>query len=194
MAKQPVTRYSAANYLAMERASSEKHEFAYGEIFAMGGASAHHVIIVNNMVRVFGNAFLHRPCQVYSNDLRLSVDAKQRYTYPDIVVVCGQPQFVDNQFDTLVNPELIVEVLSDSTKNYDRGEKFEEYRRIESFCEYVIVDQTRVHVERWTKRSEDTWVLWETNSLDAVVQLDSVGVALPVSDIYFKIDFAAETV
>lgn len=95
MAKLPITRDTAAEYLAMERASDEKHEFAYGEIFAMGGASAHHVIIVNNTVRVFGNAYVQRACQVFSNDLRLRVDAKQQYAYPDIVVVCGQPQSLD---------------------------------------------------------------------------------------------------
>jgi Uma2 family endonuclease len=188
MSKQPITRISAADYLSMERNSSEKHEFAFGEIFAMTGASARHVVIVTNLVREISSQLLQRPCQVYSSDLRLCVDASHRYTYPDVVVVCGQPQFLDDTLDTLLNPELIVEVLSESTRNYDRGDKFQQYRGIPSFREYLLVDQEKVHVERYSKQSDGTWSLWETDALADVVQLNSVGAALPVSEIYFKID------
>jgi Uma2 family endonuclease len=189
MSKQQKARFTAAAYLSMERGSSEKHEFAFGDIYAMGGASARHVEIVSNIVRELGNQLRQRPCRVYSTDLRLCVDADQRYTYPDVVVVCGQPQFLDDQIDTLLNPDLIVEVLSESTRNYDRGDKFQQYRGIPSFREYLLVDQAKVHVERHTKQQDGTWSLWETDSSDDVIQMESIAVTLPVSEIYLKIEF-----
>ena len=133
MSKQPITRISAADYLSMERNSSEKHEFAFGGIIAMTGASARHVVIVTNLVREISSQLLQRPCQVYSRDLRVCIDADNRYAYPDDVVVCNQPKFLDDTLDTLLNPELIVEVLSESTRNYHRGDKFQQYRGIPSF-------------------------------------------------------------
>jgi Uma2 family endonuclease len=189
MARQEKPRYTADEYLAMERASGEKNEFEFGEIYAMGGASARHVAIVTNIAGELRNQLRQHPCHVYSADLRLCVDAKQRYTYPDVVVVCGQPQFLDKDLDTLLNPDLIVEVLSESTRNYDRGDKFQQYRGIPSFREYLLVDQAKAHVERYTKQADGTWSLWETDSLNETVRLESVGAALPLSEIYFKIDF-----
>jgi len=172
----------------MDRQSSENHEFAYGEIFAMPGASARHVVIVGNIAGELSNQLRQRPDRVYSSALRLCVHPDRCYTYPDVVVVCDKPQLLDDQFDTLLNPDLIVEVLSESTRNYDRGDKFQHYRGIASFREYLLVDQTRVHIERYTKQSDGTWSLWETDALGDVVQLNSVGAALPVSEIYFKIE------
>lgn len=188
MSKLAKPHFTAAEYLSMERAASEKHEFAFGEIFAMTGASARHVVIVTNLVREISNQLLQRPCQVYSSDLRVCIDAVNCYAYPDVVVVCNQPKFLDDTLDTLLNPELIVEVLSESTRNYDRGDKFQQYRGISSFREYLLVDQERVHVERYSKQSDGTWSLWETDLLADVVRLESLGVALPVSEIYFKVD------
>ena len=190
MSKLERPNFTAAEYLSMERASSEKHEFAFGEIFAMTGASVTHGRIVTNLVRVLGNELLERPCDVFTSDLRLCVDPKNRYTYPDIIVICGKPQFLDNQFDTLLNPDLIVEVLSDSTRNYDRGEKFQQYRSIPSFREYLVVEQAKIHVERYSKQPDGTWSLWETDLLDGVVQLSSIGVAIQVSDIYRRTDLS----
>ena len=185
-------QFTAREYLELERQSSEKHDFAFGEIFAMTGATARHVAIVSNLVRELGNQLLQRPCQVYSSDLRLCVDADHRYAYPDVVVVCSPPRFLDNTLDTLLNPDLIVEVLSESTRNYDRGDKFQQYRGILSFREYLLVDQEKIHVERYSKQNDGTWSLWETDSSADVVNLDSIGVALPVSEIYFKISLAAQ--
>jgi len=189
MSKLQKARITAAEYLSMERAASEKHEFAFGEIYAMGGASATHVEIVGNIVRELGNQLRQRPCRVYSTDLRLCVDADQRYTYPDVVVVCGQPRFLDGEFDTLLNPDLIVEVLSESTRNYDRGDKFQQYRGIPSFRECLLVDQANAHVERYAKQNDGTWSLRETDSLNEGVHLESISVTLPLSEIYLKIDF-----
>ncbi len=189
MSKVEKPSFTAAEYLTMERQSSEKHEFAFGEIFAMTGATARHVGIVSNLVRELGNQLRHRPCQVYSTDLRVCIDADNRYAYPDVVVVCNPPKFLDDTLDTLLNPELIVEVLSESTRNYDRGDKFQQYRGAPSFREYLLVDQDKVHVERYSKASDGTWSLWETDSINHAVRIESVGIALAVSEIYFKIDF-----
>jgi len=189
MSKQQKARFTAAEYLSMDRASSEKHEFAFGDIYGMGGASARHVEIVGNIVRELGNRLRQQPCRVYSTDLRLCVDAEHRYTYPDVVVVCGQPQFLDDEIDTLLNPVLIVEVLSESTRNYDRGDKFQQYRGIPSFREYLLVDQAKAHVERYAKQNDGTWSLYETDSLNEFVHLESISVTLPLSEIYLKIDF-----
>jgi Uma2 family endonuclease len=164
--------FTAAEYLSIERQSSEKHEFAFGEIFAMTGASARHVEIVGNICGELGNRLRQRPSRVYSSMLRLCVDANQIYTYPDVVVVRDQPRFLDDQLDTLLNPDLIVEVLSESTRNYDRGDKFQQYRGISSFREYLLVDQERVHVERYSKQNDGIWQLWETDAIDDVVQLE----------------------
>lgn len=189
MARQEKPRFTAAEYLSMERASDVKHEFAFGEIYAMSGASARHVGIVSNIVGELRNQLRQRPCQVYSTDLRLSVDANQRYTYPDVMVVCDRPRFFDKQLDTLLNPELIVEVLSESTRNYDRGDKFQQYRGIRSFREYLSVDQDKAHVERYSKQNDGTCSLSETDDMNGSIQLDSVGAKLPLAEIYFKIDF-----
>ena len=126
---------------------------------------------------------------MYSTELRLCVDADQRYTYPDVVVVCGQPRFLDGELDTLLNPDLIVEVLSESTRNYDRGDKFQQYRGIPSFRECLLVDQANAHVERYAKQNDGTWSLRETDSLNEGVHLESISVTLPLSEIYLKIDF-----
>jgi len=191
MSKVERKKFTAAEYLSMERQSSEKHEFVFGDIFAMTGASARHVEIVGNLVRELGNQLRSSSCRVYSADLRVCVDADHRYAYPDVVAVCTQPKFLDATLDTLVNPELIVEVLSESTRNYDRGDKFQQYRGILSFREYLLVDQERVHIERYSKGTDGTWSLWETDAIDDVVPLESVGVRLAVSEIYLKIDFSA---
>ena len=133
MSKLERPHFTAAEYLSMERASSEKHEFAFGEIFAITGASVRHVVIVGNIAGELGNQLRQRPDRVFSSALRLCVSPDRCYTYPDVVVVCGQPKFLDDKQDNLLNPDLIVEVLSESTRNYDRGDKFQQYRGIPSF-------------------------------------------------------------
>lgn len=192
MAKQEKSRFTASEYLALERASEVKHEFAFGEIYATSGVSARHVAIVSNIVGELSNQLRQRPGQVYSADLRLSVAVGHRYTYPDVIVVCDKPHLLDKELDTLLNPDLIVEVLSESTRNYDRGDKFQQYRGIPSFREYLLVDQAKAHVERYSKQSDGTWSLWETDDIDATVQLDSVGAKLKLDEIYLKIDFTGE--
>jgi Uma2 family endonuclease len=190
MATQPKKRYSPEEYLALERSSGTKHEYFNGEIFAMSGASSRHILIVTNLVTGLWSRLRQGPCRVFSTDLRVKVDTTGLYTYPDVVVLCGPPEFSDEQKDTLLNPALIIEVLSDSTKDYDRGGKFEQYRTIGSFAEYLLVAQDRPHVEHYIRQTDGSWVLHETNRLEDTIQLKSAPCSLPLSEIYDKIDFS----
>ena len=191
MASNPKTHYTPEDYLALERRADAKHEYYNGEIFAMSGASKWHVLIVTNLVGELHSQLKDGPCQVYSTDLRVRVAPAGLYTYPDVIVVCDDPRFSDEQEDTLINPALIVEVLSESTKDYDRGGKFEQYRAIDSFVEYLLIAQDRPHVEHYSRQPDGSWLLQETNNPAASIQLKSVPGSLSLSDVYNKIEFAS---
>lgn len=188
MSTRPRHLYTPDEYLALDREAEVKSEYLGGEVFAMGGASSRHVAIVSNLVRELGNQLRERPCIVYSSDLRVQVGDAGMFAYPDVVVVCGRSEFRDDRRDTLVNPLLIVEVLSSSTKNYDRGEKFEQYRRIPTFLEYLLVAQDTVHIEHFTKQGDGTWLLAETDDAGATIELGSIGCRLAAAEIYAKLD------
>lgn len=191
MPSQPKPYLTPEQYLALERTAAYKSEYFRGEMFAMAGASPMHVLIVSNIVAILHGQLRHRPCTVYSTDLRVKVHASELYTYPDVVVVCGDLQFDDDQQDTLLNPLLIIEVLSESTKDYDRGGKFTQYRKIPSFAEYVLVAQDECHVEHFVKQAQGGWLLSETNRLEDTFILSSIECRLPLSDVYEKIRFPA---
>jgi Uma2 family endonuclease len=188
MSTQPKTRYTPEEYLALERKAAYKSEYYNGEIFAMAGASRRHVLIVTNLVAELRAQLKKRDCEVYSADMRLNVAPTGPYTYPDVIVVCGEPQFSDEQKDTLINPNVIVEVLSESTQGYDRGGKFEQYRTLESFKEYVLVAQDKPHVEHFTRQSDNRWILTETNNMEDSIELSSIGCSLPLAEIYDKVE------
>ena len=173
-------------YLAGERSSSEKHEFFDGEIFAMAGASFEHNKIVANLVGELRSALRHRPCDVTPSDLRVKVPATGLYTYPDVTVLCGEPLFEDEARDTLLNPTVLVEVLSDSTEGYDRGKKFRNYRSITTFREYVLVAQDMMSVERYTRGDDGVWSLHERGPGEQLV-LASLGCEIAVDEIYLKV-------
>ena len=189
---QPKTRYSPERYLELERTCDERNEYFDGEIFAMGGASARHVLIVTNVAGELRTQLRERACTVFSTDLRVRVSDEGLYTYPDVVVICGRPAYSDDFRDMVANPQVIVEVLSKTTKNYDRGEKFEQYRRIASFVECVLIAQDRLHVEHYTKQADGTWVLFETNDPGGAIELSSLGCRLPLSEIYAKTEDVAD--
>jgi Uma2 family endonuclease len=191
MASQPKTRYTPEEYLALERSCEAKHEYYNGEIFVMGGATKQHVSIVTNLVGELHSQLKESPCTVYSTDLRVQVAPTGLYTYPYVIVLCDQPRFSDEQQDTLVNPALIIEVLSESTKDYDRGGKFELYRTIDSFVEYLLIAQDRPHVEHYIRQPDGSWVLHETNNLEDTIHLKSVRCSLRMADTYLKIDFSS---
>lgn len=177
-----------AEYLALERRSAEKHEYLAGEVFAMTGASRAHNLIVTNLVRELGQQLKRRPCQVFASDMRVKVSASGLYTYPDVVVVCGEARFEDEQVDTLLNPTLIVEVLSDSTEAYDRGEKFEHYRKLPSLAEYLLVAQDRPHLDQFVRQADAQWLLAEWHGRDATVRVPSVDAVLALDEVYDKLE------
>ena len=181
-------RFTPEEYLALERKAERKSEYFNGEIFAMSGASPQHVLIVTNVVAELRGQLKTRPCTVYSTDLRLKVSAAGLYTYPDVIVVCGEPQFDDDHKDTLLNPTLIVEVLSESTKDYDRGGKFEQYRMIESFVEYVLIAQDKPHVEHFVRQADNRWLLSETNRMKDTIELTSIACNLILTEVYDKVE------
>jgi Uma2 family endonuclease len=191
MASQPKTRYTPEEYLALERSGEAKHEYYNGEIFAMSGASKWHVLIVTNLVYELQSQLKDGSCQVYSTDLRVRVAPTGLYTYPDVILLCDEPRFSDEQQDTLLNPALIIEVLSESTKDYDRGGKFELYRTIDSFVEYLLIAQDRPHLEHHVRQPDGSWILHETNNLEDTIHLKSVQCSLRMADIYLKIDFSS---
>ena len=178
---------SVEEYLAMERESEEKHEYLDGEIYAMGGASVNHTLIVTNVVIDLGTQLRSRDCTVHSSDLRVKVSSTGLYTYPDVVVVCGEPQFDDQMKDTLTNPTLIVEVLSETTKSYDRGDKFAHYRSLPSFMEYVLIAQDTPHVEHFLRQPNKSWTLYEKDSIEDTIELASIGCTLSLADVYDKV-------
>jgi Uma2 family endonuclease len=190
MSTHPQKRFTPEEYLALERKTPLKSEYFNGEIFAMGGASPSHVLIVSNIVSDLSRQLKKRPCTVYASDLRVKVAPTGLYTYPDVVVVCGKALFDDDQKDTLLNPTLIVEVLSESTKDYDRGGKFEHYRAVESFKEYVLVAQDKHHVEHFVRQPDRRWLLSETNRIEDTLDLTSIGCRLALAEVYDKVEMA----
>lgn len=176
-----------AEYLAQERLAERKSEYLDGRVYAMAGAGRAHNLISVNIARHLGNQLAGRPCETYIADMRVKVSASGLYTYPDVTVACGAIQLEDQHADTLLNPSVIVEVLSPSTEKYDRGEKFAHYRRLPSLQEYVLVTQERMRVEHYA-RSGDQWVLTELNQPDAVLELPSIQCHVLLQDIYDKVE------
>lgn len=184
MSTDPKHLYTPQEYFEFDRTANYKNEYLNGEIIAMGDASPRHVLIATNTASELRSGLRGSGCRVFSVDLRVRVNEDGLYTYPDVVVVCGRPEFADSQEDTLTNPRVIVEVLSASTRNYDRGDKFEQYRSIESLVEYILVSQDRIHVEQYIRQSDGSWRLTETNDPEAEIQLATVNCRLAVREIY----------
>lgn len=182
---EPKTRLTVEQYLALERKAETKSEYLNGEVFAMTGATREHNLIVLNVGASLHAQLRGRSCEAYIGDMRVRVSTTGLFTYPDVVVVCGEPD-LDNGFDTLLNPTLIVEVLSESTEDYDRGTKFAHYRTIPSLSEYVLVAQKEVHVEHFIRQA-DGWLLTETSDLGDTVELPSIGCRLSLKDVYERV-------
>ena len=188
MSSQGAIFLTPEQYLEIERRAEQKSEYYNGEMFAMAGAGRWHVLIVTNLVSALSQRLRKRPCEVYSTDMRLKVSPSGLYTYPDVVVVCGGPQFADDRQDTLLNPSLIIEVLSESTQDYDRGRKFELYRTLLSLVDYLTVAQDHPHIEHST-RQEGGWQLVDYNSPAESIHLASIDTALPLAEVYDKVEF-----
>ena len=180
------TYFTPEEYIALERKAEYKSEYFNGHIIAMSGASRQHNLIVMNISGELHVQFKGRGCEVYTNDMRVRPSPRDTYVYPDVVVVCGEPEFEDDVFDTLLNPILIVEVLSPSTERRDRGEKFTRYKHLAALQEYLLVSQDKVSVEHH-RRHGTQWVLSHYRELAEVLPLPSIGCELPLHDIYARI-------
>jgi Uma2 family endonuclease len=187
------TLLTPQEYLDLERKSEIRSEYIDGEMVAMSGASLRHALIAGNLYRELSSQMRERACTAYAADLRVKVSPTGMYTYPDIVALCEKPELEDEQLDTLLNPAVIIEVLSDSTEAYDRGKKFAHYRRIDSLREYVLVSQNEIRIEYFV-RAADRWILSEVSGPDAVLHLESIDCHVPVSTIYEKVEFDAELI
>jgi Uma2 family endonuclease len=161
----PKPYLSSAEYLAFERQSESKHEYFRGELFAMSGASQSHVTIFMNTSHLLVGQLKGRSCRAFGADMRVKVSPTGLYTYPDLVVVCGRPRFADKELDTLLNPTVIVEILSKSTEAYDRGEKFAHYRTLDTLTDYLLISQDRALIEHFTRQADGGWLLTESAGL-----------------------------
>ena len=186
---QRVARLTPTEYLKLERAAELRHEYFNGEMFAMSGGSPQHSLIKMNTGRDLGNKLKHRPCTAFDSDLRIRVSSSGLYTYPDISVVCGELEFDDNQRDTMLNPTLLVEVLSASSEAYDRGEKFAHYRQIASLREFVLISQKSPSIERYLRNPDETWTLTAVIGRDANIHLPSIDVTLSLAEVYERVTF-----
>lgn len=180
--------YTVDEYLAFEREAFEKHEYSDGEIVAMAGASREHNLISTNTAAELRYRLKGKNCEVYANDMRVQMKGK-RYCYPDVVVVCGEPQFADNEFDILLNPTIVVEVLSSSTRLRDKTEKLETYQKMESIKECLLIEQYFMRVEHYIKQTPNQWLLRIYENAEDIVNLESIGCAIPLSDIYLQVKF-----
>jgi Uma2 family endonuclease len=186
MATDPHQRLTIPEYLAFERQSETRHDYLDGEVFAMTGASRPHNLIAGNIFREIGNQLRRRSCEVYMEAMRVRTPAGL-FTYPDVVAVCGEPRFDDIHFDTLLNPTLLVEVLSPSTEAYDRKTKTVQYRSIPSLEEYLLVAQDQIRIERWSKDGEDEWQSQDLTGLEQILELPSIRCRLLLGDIYERV-------
>ncbi|HEX9652218.1 MAG TPA: Uma2 family endonuclease [bacterium] len=189
--QKPATKYfTREEYLAREETAEYKSEYYRGEIFAMAGTSATHNRILLNLASFLNRELPKKRCDVFASDIRLQVESKDLFTYPDIMAVCDKPQFYENRNDTITNPLIIFEILSESTKNYDRGDKFEFYRAIPTLKEYVLIDQYKVHVEQFAIGDAGKWVLTEHNEIHNELKLIALDLTIPLQTIYSRVEFS----
>lgn len=181
-------RLSVAEYLEREMSAEVKNEYVHGELFAMTGASIPHNLVTANVITAFNNALDGKDCSVFASDTKIEIEPGAHYVYPDVSVVCGDVLFGQNRNDVLANPMVIVEVLSKSTRDYDRGSKFKAYRRIGSMTDYLLVDQYAMAVEHFHRERRGFWTMAELEGEEAIMELSALGVALKVADFYRRLE------
>ena len=187
MSSLPIPRYTAEQYLEIDRRSERKSEYYDGRIYEMTGATYSHNVVASNTLVGLQTRLRGGPCRAVGSDLRVYIRASGLFTYPDVVVTCGPPEFHDGRRDTLLNPSLLVEVLSPSTEAYDRGEKFAHYRRVESLCDYLLISQDQARVEHFARDGE-RWVLTALDGLGQTLALPTIGVELLLVELYEGVD------
>ncbi len=189
---EPALKYnyiSPEEYLEAERAALEKHEYYQGEIFAMSGASLKHNKIFSNLFGDIAFKLKGKGCRPYGSDLRIHIPKNTLFTYPDISIICGEPDLTDDKFDTATNPSVIIELLSKSTRNYDKGEKFTLYRDIDSLKEYILVDTEKIYVEKHIRNADNSWQLTEYKTLDSSFIITTFSLSFLLKDIYEDLSF-----
>jgi len=186
--------FTISDYLNRERDSLEKHEYRDGEILAMSGGSARHSLISANVIRELGNRLKGKPCRVYDSNLRIRIPRSVLYTYPDASVVCDAPQVDpdDPLKETVINPTVVVEILSPSTEAYDRGEKFGRYRQLDSLKQYVLVSQSMPRIELFLRHGDGAWLFTAFSGVEATADLASLRITLALSEVYAGVDFSEE--
>ncbi len=184
-------RYTIAEYLELERMSDIRHEYHDGEILAMAGGSVKHSRIASNMLIATGVALRGKPCRPHGSDLKVAIRDEARYVYPDISIICGQPEIdpAATHGEAVTNPKTVIEVLSPSTERYDRTKKFESYRTLESLEEYVLIASDEARIETFFRLNDGTWVFRSWTGLDAIIQLRSVSIDIPAADVYSGVTF-----
>lgn len=189
VAPEKVRKLSEAEYLAIERAAEFKSEFYDGEMFAMAGGTMMPSLVGTNLVGEFRNLLKGRSCVPFNADLRLKIEATGLFTYPDLSVICGTPLFAHDSDDTVTNPTLLAEVLSDSTESYDRGTKFDHYKKIPTLREYLIVRQKEPCVEQFIRQPSGVWLLRQATGLEATMAIPSLEVTVALSEVYANVKF-----
>ncbi|MEH1873380.1 Uma2 family endonuclease [Nostoc sp.] len=181
--------YTPEEYLELEEAAEYKSEYIDGQIITMAGGTINHNRIGGNFYAVLNFAFRQQEYEVFNSDMRLWIHQKRIYTYPDVTVIAGEPEFFNNRTDIITNPQIIVEVLSKSTKNYDSEDKFQAYRTISTFQEYLLIDQTRIHIDQFSKTGKKQWTLREYDDEDEAIALVTVPFEISLQDLYNKVNF-----
>ncbi len=179
---------TSKEYLVYERKAESKSEYVYGELVAMAGASRAHNQISANIVRILGNQLMESPCSVYASDMKIKVEQTENYFYPDIIIACEPEKYEDEKTDVLLNPVIIMEILSASTEAHDRGGKFADYQLIHSLVEYTLISQEFQRVENFKRQDDKTWLYSQFRSNDEILMMDSVGCELPIAEIYRKVN------
>ncbi len=190
MSATPVVKYiSIEEYLQSEEAADGKHEYYQGEIFAMAGGTIPHNRIVRNTLTALDNFLKGKNCEVFPSDLKIHIEPNTLFTYPDINIVCGEPEKWNNRNDVITNPIVLIEVLSKKTQVYDRGQKFKLYRDIPSLKEYILISSLEVLIERYTKQSTGFWNFRETKNSDDAFIIEAIDFTCPVKDLYRNVSF-----
>jgi len=184
--------YPPEEYLAVEEQAKQKSEYYDGDVVALAGSSLNHNRIAKKICFIIDSALSDKPCEVFFAEIKVRIEARNFFTYPDVMVVCGDPKFVENRSDTITNPKIIIEVLSKSTERYDRSNKFHAYWTLDSLEEYVLVDQYRMRVEYFKRISEKEWMLRVLTKPDEALALQAIDLEIPLSDIYQRIEWEDE--
>lgn len=174
-------------YLEAERGAIDKHEYFAGEVFAMSGVSILYNIIFKNTFISLGEKLKGKKCQPFGSDLRVHIPSNTLFTYPDITIICGKPETTDDKKDTVTNPSVIIEILSKSTRDYDKGQKFTFYRDIITLKEYILIDSDTISVETLTKNADQSWTFREYRSLDNRFSIESIQEELLLADLYLDV-------